>query len=296
MQLCCEEEEEVPWEEEEVWEEVMPWQVLEEMPWQVLEGMLLEGWEEVEEPPLLQALQNGLIREAENLLSSGADVNVRSPFDGSAALHTAALSGRSGVALTLLEHGADKDALDDVGDTPLMKASERGNQAVVYTLLAAGAKFNIRSKHDGRSALLLAATHGHEDIVYALFESGADVDMADHNGHTPLIWACRGNHLRVVDSLLYLGAKHNIRSTGSTDGEDVATGVTALHVAAGNGYSAIVDRLLGSRADTTVADDDKETPLIWAGVCFVPYVCVTVHFYRSHHASIVFFSSSEQLS
>lgn len=62
------------------------------------------------EAPLLQALKAGRKTELKYLLAAGADVNIRSPFGSSAALHIAALRGDRGTASTLLKYGADKDA------------------------------------------------------------------------------------------------------------------------------------------------------------------------------------------
>eukprot|EP00752_Nemacystus_decipiens_P008810 g7862.t1 len=210
------------------------------------------------EHPLLQAVQAGRIAELKNLLGAGTDVNsIRSPFDGSSALHYAAMHGRSRIAQMLLKHKADKEALDHAGETPLIKAAELGEQPVVEILLNAGADANVVSCScaRGRAALHFAAGEGHHGIVQALLNHGADVDAQDDKGYTPIMWAIFGGSLPTAEILLAAGADVAIRNNN---------GVAALHGAAGEGHNAIASALLQAGASKDVLDLDGDTPLIWA--------------------------------
>lgn len=167
-----------------------------------------------QEAPLLQALKAGRKTEVKYLLAAGADANVRSPLGSSAALHIAALRGERGTASTLLKYGAEKNALDDAGETPLMKAAQLGHQRVVELLIEAGADINVFGKAldspygrtYGSAALHYAAGRGHHGIVKALLKHGADVNAQDNRGDTPLHYAVDIGREEIVSTLLEFNA------------------------------------------------------------------------------------------
>ena len=76
------------------------------------------------------------------LFARGAEVNVRCVRDGSL-LHVAAMEGKHGIVKAILASGGDKDAKDDFGETPLIKACQFGREAVVGTLISAGCDVNV---------------------------------------------------------------------------------------------------------------------------------------------------------
>ncbi len=71
----------------------------------------------------------------------------------------------------LLEAGADKDAEDDQGLTPLFMAAHYDREAVVKLLLAAGA--DTAAKAGGKTALDLAREQGRTSVVAAFEEAAA---------------------------------------------------------------------------------------------------------------------------
>lgn len=79
---------------------------------------------------------------------------------------------------TLLKEGADKDAPDTLGRTPLMLAVSSGNVAAAAALLAAGANASLRS-HDGTTAQAVAFQEGYLAVVEAL-----NRDQAAHDYKT----------------------------------------------------------------------------------------------------------------
>ena len=91
---------------------------------------------------LLQATEAGDIVQMEVLLAKGAEVNARNAH-GWTPLHVAAAGGDPAVIALLLQHGADVHAQSHIGATPLDNATTRGGrQAVIDLLLAHGAKRN----------------------------------------------------------------------------------------------------------------------------------------------------------
>lgn len=81
----------------------------------------------------------------------------------------------------LLDAGADIDAVDHRGYSPLMLAAYVGNAEAFDLLLARGAD---RDSADlaGNSILMGAAFKGHLDMVRRLLAAGADVAAKNHAG------------------------------------------------------------------------------------------------------------------
>lgn len=89
---------------------------------------------------LLQATEAGDIAQMAALLTQGAEVNARNAY-GWTPLHVAAVGGDPAVVALLLQHGADVHAQSHIGTTPLDNALTRGGRkAVLDLLLAHGAK------------------------------------------------------------------------------------------------------------------------------------------------------------
>ena len=87
----------------------------------------------------------------------------------------------------------------------LFRAVREGNTAMVKSLLSArGADVNAINEH-GRTPLLEAARYGHNDIVRVLIASGANVKAKDKDGKTALMLAIQGKHDEVVRVLKQAG-------------------------------------------------------------------------------------------
>ncbi len=76
------------------------------------------------------------------------------------------------VAERLIREGADVNARDSFGMTPLHCAAAAGHEEAVRVLLAAGADIGIKD-NEGRSPLDLARNLGHTEIAELLAQQGA---------------------------------------------------------------------------------------------------------------------------
>jgi ankyrin repeat protein len=105
--------------------------------------------------------------------------------DPNQALFAAAAGGQVERVNTLLAGGADVNAKNSAGRTPLMMAASSGNVRILKKLLAFGADPNAA---DGRgvTALMEASGSGFEDAVRVLIAAGADVALKDAAGNTVL--------------------------------------------------------------------------------------------------------------
>jgi ankyrin repeat protein len=103
--------------------------------------------------------------------------------------------------------------------------------------------------------LAAAVRTGDEAAVRALLEQGVDVNAAEPDGTTALIWAVRHDRGEIVTVLLAAGA--DVRAANRY-------GVAPLAVAAANGSAALVRALLDAGADPDAANPEGETPLMLA--------------------------------
>ncbi|HET8841022.1 MAG TPA: ankyrin repeat domain-containing protein [Ktedonobacteraceae bacterium] len=80
------------------------------------------------------------------LVRHGANVNAREKLKQCTSLHMAARRGNIPVAGALLDCGAEREALDKLGETPLHRAVRCGKTEMVAFLLARGADVHMQGK------------------------------------------------------------------------------------------------------------------------------------------------------
>jgi ankyrin repeat protein len=74
------------------------------------------------------------------MIEAGGNVNVRASFLNQTPLHVAAEDGSSGLVKMLVSSGADVNAVDKNGATPLILAMQNKHDEIVEMLKLAGAK------------------------------------------------------------------------------------------------------------------------------------------------------------
>ena len=212
--------------------------------------------------PLVLAAENGKIEALQFILQhkdKTVDIEAKGAGGGTA-LHAAAIGGHVDVIELLLTNGADINAESETGATPLVLAAENGQlEALRFILQHKDKTVNIEAKGaGGGTALHVAARKGHLNIIELLLTNGADINAVSETGATPLVLSAQSGKLEAL--LFVLQHKDKITDIDAKG----AGGGTALHVAAQEGYSEIIESLLVSGADINASANDGETPLITA--------------------------------
>ncbi len=88
----------------------------------------------------------------------------------------------------LLSKGADVNARDVQGYSPLHTAARNRNSTLVALLAEAGADVNARDS-DGFTVLLHAINRNHVPTIEMLARKGADLELGTTGGIAPLTWA-----------------------------------------------------------------------------------------------------------
>ena len=91
------------------------------------------------------------------------------------------------------------------GPNDLIEAAKGGDGAAVRTLLQQRADVNA-AEPDGTTALLWTVHRDDSDLTKVLIEAGANVDVANELGVTPLSLACSNGSAGIVEALLKGGA------------------------------------------------------------------------------------------
>jgi len=118
------------------------------------------------------------------LLDYGASVNDRGRYTLTA-LHYAVRGGKLPLIKLLLERGADANALDGFGLTPLLQLSKTRSKAdpvpVMELLAASGADVDARDENQG-TLLMHFARRGNTEAVQRLLAHGADRNARNRSG------------------------------------------------------------------------------------------------------------------
>ena len=108
----------------------------------------------------------------------------------------------------LVGRGADVNKTNALGESALMHAAWRGNQAAVEWLLAKDARVNNEPMR--WSALHYAVFAGHGEVAALLLQHGADINARSTNGSSVLMMAVYEGHEPLVRQLLARGADRSI--------------------------------------------------------------------------------------
>jgi ankyrin repeat protein len=177
--------------------------------------------------------------------------------------------------VALLSAGADVNAANRYGVTPLSLAATNASAPMVQELLKAGAGARA-ALPNGQTVLMSAARTGNPEVAGMLIARGADVNAKESSlGETALMWAAAENHAGVLKVLIEHGADLNARSHTLAFPKDrfglegVTTVLprgswTALMYAARQGSLEAARTLADAGANLNAADPDGTTALVLA--------------------------------
>lgn len=141
------------------------------------------------------------------------------------------------------------------GPKDLATLIQSGQTKLALEQIQAGADVN-RAQPDGTSPLIWAVDRSEEAIAAALIAKKADVNATNEFGVAPLTLAARQSNGRLVKMLLDAGAKVD---SANPDGE------TALMMAISGGDLSIVQMLVNAGANVnTIEKFHDQTPLMYA--------------------------------
>lgn len=145
----------------------------------------------------------------QDLVAQGAELNATVDKTGETSLHLAARYARADAAKRLLDAGADANAQDNTGRTPL-HAAVAADALGVFQILLRNRATNLNARmHEGTTPLILAARLAIEGMVQDLISAEADINAADNSGKTALHWAAAVNNVEAVNILLAHGANRD---------------------------------------------------------------------------------------
>lgn len=169
----------------------------------------------------------------------------------------AAERGETEQVLDLLKQGAEINAQDEQGRTPIMRATYAQQAETVDALIRAGTDINIRDNNLA-NPLLYASAEGLLDIVKLALGARADTRFTNRYGGVSLIPAAERGHVEVVRELLTrsdveVNHVNNLGWTALLEAVILGEGKLA--------HQQIVQLLVDHGADVQMADKDGVTPL-----------------------------------
>merc|ERR1719351_334055 len=187
----------------------------------------------------------------QELIAQGAKLSATMEKTQETPLHLAARYARADAAKKLLDAGADANAQDSTGRTPLHSAVAADAQGVFHILLKNRSTNLNATTEDGTTPLILAARLAIEGMVEQLIEAEADLNFADACGKTALHWAASVNNVEAVNVLLQNGANRDAQ-----DDKDE----TPLFLAAREGSYQAAKALLDHCANRDITDHMDRLP------------------------------------
>ena len=159
----------------------------------------------------------------------------------------------------MAEPADDPNAVDEYGNTALHRAAEHGSVLRIHQLLNAGANLEARDL-DGATPLIVAVSMEETEAVHRLLEGGADLSAQNSRGDTALHIAAENNNPDLTARLLESNANPNLRNQqGRTPIHFVATGLSPNRTS--SSPIETIELLQHSGADIDAQDSSGNTAL-----------------------------------
>lgn len=188
---------------------------------------------------------------------------------GRTGLHVAVVRRNLPSARRRVGEGAEINARDEDGWTPLSLAALGGSEEMFVFLLQAGADPTARARDPewspdsgkGPSLLWAAAVGGDVKIVERLLADSPQLSVNDggDDNKTPLHGAAESGSMEIASLFIARGADINAKANSSAEDAD-----RPLHVALKRGRKAVAELLIAKGADVNARNAHGETPLYLA--------------------------------
>ena len=236
------------------------------------------------DPLIVVAATLGNYTAVEELILSGVDVNKPNAFTKDTALLRSLYNNYTEIAQRLVYSGADINAVNNYKHAPLYVALEKQNVPMIDLFLTSGVKEGLSASYlfrsvstknetgviamlkggispnianeKGNTPLIISASLGDLPSLQDLLAYRADLNAANKDGNTALIYAARYNHPEVIKMLLL---PQTMQTPLDVNAQNKA-GETALYWGAAKGNVEVVKRLLAAGADPTIAANNGLVP------------------------------------
>jgi ankyrin repeat protein len=176
---------------------------------------------------LMYAAEHGLLDFAKKILNHPTgrgllpDVN----FGGCTALHYSTMPRNEEIVKLLLSYGADVNALDIYGRTPLHYADTVPTAEI---LLDNGADINVQAENGATTLHFAVMDPPHFDLFKVLLARGADYKVKDQDGLNPLDYAVSTFSLTMKAEAMYCIFKAEVRRIEDWRSSVLMTGILAV--------------------------------------------------------------------
>ncbi|EAY03694.1 hypothetical protein TVAG_031930 [Trichomonas vaginalis G3] len=176
--------------------------------------------EEPEVIAIFSAAEASEIKTVEKLIHEKPEL-IHSKLNNETLLHVAMRRKDMKLSGILLRCGADKEAPNLYGSSPLYTAIYQDYAPGIDFLLSQGANVNSRN-NSGNSPLHWAAECRKISAAKILLSYGANINAQNDKGETPFLIACKKGPLELVKEFLQAGADINIENKYGEKPIDVA--------------------------------------------------------------------------
>lgn len=193
---------------------------------------------------------------AQSLLNHGADVNAIN-LRGETALHISVMKGQKPLTELLLARGGDVILKNEYGRAPLTLASACGDGDIVALLL----EYDLQRQVECgilKDAIKTAVSEDHVSVLEKLLAKSSEQTPPDPEGRNLLHISANGGGLKCFQYLENCGFDLEALDKQKR---------TCLHSAAANrrvGSNEVLEYLLEQGLDPSQSDVDGWTPLLWA--------------------------------
>ena len=210
------------------------------------------------EEALVQAADNNNLAEVKHFLERGANPNARGTHDMTA-LHLAVRQGNHDLIELLAKSGADLNAKDHSGWTPLhwcvFSDFKQTAVASIALLTKLGAHTEVCDE-EGLTPMHWAFSNAHPEMVMALVGAGGNLEAIGPSGRTPFLHALMGNRAPNLEAALW--------ETGANLHAVDFKGQGAIHYAISTPNRNLCQTMAQKGVAINLQDNEGNTPLMLA--------------------------------